>query len=698
MIPFLAASLLLQINGQSVVRPSVGQTPQERVTAAELKFFSMWADQWRASESNRAPGIFASMALVQTEPKDLRYADLDCYWDPNWGPLPAPTYDGYVGTDPIKRKIGSRKNYYHWVCPSWVQDTPGIDTLISQDERLNIDNALDPEMRATVRRQRRSLIANVRTESQHLPKDSMLIGQLVRLLLDNEDMQGALNAARGCGASESWCKALLGYVHHRMGNIEAADSAFAASKRAQPKNAQCRINDVEILLDGNGRAVYGSRTCAEKDSLADVVWWLADPMWSAPGNDRRTEQLARQITIALHAATGRDERYNWMHEGGGDAIEQMVLRYGWPAYTYTGGRMMRMRFPPPKPPVYGYIQLYQPAPKTKPLVTADMKARALGGLRSTYEYTYGRLHMIPEWSMVTNPFAIRNEDWSFNGPARGTEEGAKWWPQEHYAPLHEVMGIHDEQTAFLRRSNRTLFAYATNLGQVDLARRVGDPVEGHLMVSTGPASIVDAARRSTRSNDVLTLLGEVPEGKSLVSAEVAWDAEGHRGARARFGITAPASLASMQPGEYAISDPVLLVAPVDLAELPNLADSAIMLMRGSTTMSAQTSAIGIYWETYGFAAQDSVEIAISVQRHGNVLNRITNAAGITGDPNALVSTSWKEPQPGHSARTIPGAVPIQMRAVTLGMPGMQPGDYTLQISVKKSGRDAVTSKRDFTLK
>ena len=62
----------------------------------------------------------------------------------------------------------------------------------------------------------------------------------------------------------------------------------------------------------------------------------------------------------------------------------------------------------------------------------------------------------------------------------------------------------------------------------------------------------------------------------------------------------------MAPGETAISDPVLLVVPPDVPVLPTIADSAIALMRGSTTLSVGTNAIGVYWETYGFAALDPV--------------------------------------------------------------------------------------------
>jgi hypothetical protein len=82
-------------------------------------------------------------------------------------------------------------------------------------------------------------------------------------------------------------------------------------------------------------------------------------------------------------------------------------------------------------------------------------------------------------------------------------------------------------------------------------------------------------------------------------------------------------------------------------------------------------------------------------RHHGAAGVVT---GIAGNPNAPVSVSWKEPQPGHDTRTVAGAVPIQMRSVILNIASLTPGDYTLEVSVKKPGKDAVKSVREFALK
>ena len=78
--------------------------------------------------------------------------------------------------------------------------------------------------------------------------------------------------------------------------------------------------------------------------------------------------------------------------------------------------------------------------------------------------------------------------------------------------------------------------------------------------------------------------------------------------RTRFGVTPPAPLSALKPGETAISDPVL-IATTDVRTAPTRR-SAQML--GSTACAAQK--VGVYWETYGYAPGDSVDVAVIITR------------------------------------------------------------------------------------
>ena len=284
--------------------------------------------------------------------------------------------------------------------------------------------------------------------------------------------------------------------------------------------------------------------------------------------------------------------------------------------------------------------------------------------------------------MVNDPFSITNADWSMNAPGGAWDFTFNWWPVEHYAPLHPLVKLVDQQTAFLRRQDSTLIAYATNLARTELARRLGDSVRGVIMASTGPRSIRRLDEKVVGAQSRLTFLSALSPGNSLVSVEVPWNEKGEQGARSRFGVKPPPPLSAMQRGEIAMSEPVILVLIPGAAALPNDADAAIALMNGSTTLAAGTSSLGVYWETYGIAAGDSVEISVALQPRGG---------------GAPVSSSWREPQPGRPVRNVAGAVPIQMRSLILDVGSIPVGAYALELSVRR-GAQVVRSSRELTIR
>jgi len=696
----LVPSLLSGVNADN--------PPVALAFAAERKFFDLWGAYWAASERTRnsayydldsatfkrvAPHNCMSTIFRCTpdgptfiKPVDPRLADFECYvgFDTAQVVVPELAWGVPLG----KRMIASQVNSRRFVCPNWLP--PGDFYLTGPhlpDERSGIDAALEPKYRAALQRQRLLLIAQFQQALQSDPKNNATIGQLVRLRVDAKDYAGALSAARGCAADRWWCLALRGYVQNLRGDIRESDSLFAASVALMPETERCRYSNIGMLFAGDAQEAYVKAGCAGRDSLNATTWWLADPLWSVPGNDRRTEQFSRRVLIDLHAATGRDERFNWMPGGGGDALAEMIARYGWMSYAYASMAKdtapRPIRFPAPRPPSWGVQLLYAPQPDGPPLPDPIEQARKVGGWQSTFEYSLGRVHAIPAWSMITDPFGIKTTDWTMNGPGGEGADMMKWWPDEHYVPLHPLISLADQQLAFLRRDTTTLIAYATNLAQTDLDRKLGDTVRAVLIASPHPDVFRWIGDKRVGAHDRLTFLGALPRGPLLVSAEIPWDGE-KRGARSRFGAKPPEPLSAMAVGTLAMSDPVLLVVPANVTELPLDADSAITLMRGSTTMSAGTNAIGVYWEAYGFNQRDSVVVTISVQRK-------------SGGSNA-VTFSWKEPDRGHPTRVINGAVPVEMRSVIVNIAQLPAGSYTLEVSMTKPGAKPILSSREFVLR
>lgn len=578
------------------------------------------------------------------------------------------------GVPVSKRAIASKVNDKHWVCPNWL---PPDNYYISQarlpDEGVHIDNALEPVARNEIRNARRDLIRALSLAYAKVPTDSVLLGQYIRMLADNGQLAQAIVVLDNCRAGASWCLALRGFTSAKLRQVFDAEDAFLSMLDSLSAEDACRIASIGVLLDEEDRRNYERLSCTQQDSLNRTIWWLADPLWSVPGNDRFVEHFVRRVTIAMRSALGRDERYNWMPQAGGDALVELVERYGWASYADYNPQYA-LRVLPDLKTIYS----------RPPGDSAERRiARALGGRRTTFEYSLGRVHVIPPMSMVNDPFSIANADWSMNAPGGEWDHTFNWWPVEHYTPFHPLTKLVDQQTAFLRRQDTTLLAFATNLARTDLARRLRDSVSGVLMTSTAPRAIRRVGEKRLGAQDRLTFLSPLPSGPSVVSVEVPSLADGERGARSRFGVRPPAPLSAMVAGEAAISDPVILVVPPNVTVLPTQADSAIALMNGSTTLAAGTSSVGVYWETYGIAAGDSVEITLTLQAR-------------QGGP--AVTTSWREPQPGRAVRTLAGAVPIQMRSLILDVGAVPIGTYDLEISVRRPNGQMLRSTRELSVR
>lgn len=665
-----------------------------RALAGVQTFQAIWRNQWIAGltqqqkRMNRIQGPVPKLSAATDIRRDPRTSDMSCnFYGPNaWS-------DHAWGIPAKERRIASQGNDRHWVCPNWL---PPVDYYLSQaqlgDEAVWIDNALEPAHRPRIAGERRALIQELAANVAMVPRDSVLVGQYVRMLVDNKEYAGALNAAQHCRAGDAWCLSLKGFVLHRMGRIAEADSAFQAGIAAQEPLQRCGFARIGALLQNETRKEYEKLPCVKQDSVNQIVWWLADPLWSDKGNDRLTEQYARKVTIALRSALGRDERYNWTPLGGGDALVEMVERYGWMSFTYGGRAPGSVMFPSVQTGAYGGV------PKN---LQAKLAVRQMGGFKTTYEYSIGRVHLVPPSSMVRAPFDITNDDWSLNAPA-GTywDHTFNWWPEEHYAPVHPLIKLREQQTAFFRRQDHSLLAYSTALANTDIDRKLGDSVSAAIAISPGPGTIDVVERKRLGAQDRLAFLAPLPNTPSLVSVEVPWSAAGARGARSRFGVRPPPPLSQMRSGAVAISDPIILAVPAGATALPNLADSAVALMHGSTLLAAGAGEMGVYWETYGISAGDTVDITVGVQRKGTagVLDRVTSVVGALANANSLVSASWTEPQGGQPVRTVPGAIPIQMRAVVLDISALPIGTYTLEIGVRKRGTDTVKSSREFTIR
>ena len=187
----------------------------------------------------------------------------------------------------------------------------------------NTQDYVVPDEGNDIRRARAELLRNLERASNAVPGDDWIIGQRIRYLVEGHD-SSVISVARSCKATKWWCDALVGLALHVKGNFAAADSAFSLALQEMPSATRCQWLDLSPLLDDNLRDTYRKMSCAQREAANARIWWVADPLYITPGNERRTEHFSR----VLHAALQQDAANTYGSRWGGDLAE-LTLRFGW---------------------------------------------------------------------------------------------------------------------------------------------------------------------------------------------------------------------------------------------------------------------------------------------------------------------------------------------------------------------------------
>lgn len=172
---------------------------------------------------------------------------------------------------------------------------------------------------------RDSLLSLLDSASAILPGDGWLANQRVRYLIEAGRLDDARGIIEACPwRREGWCDALRAHLLQLEGRFARADSAFRAALARMPEERARRWLDIAPFLDGETRRVYGRASSEVRDSLERRFWWLADPLYLRPPNDRWTEHLSRRTQCDLLA-----DSWSGFGPWGPDVCE-LVLRHGWP--------------------------------------------------------------------------------------------------------------------------------------------------------------------------------------------------------------------------------------------------------------------------------------------------------------------------------------------------------------------------------
>jgi len=564
-------------------------------------------------------------------------------------------------------------------CPHWIPP----DEPVPPDEGESIDLALPSNQREGVRVYREQLIQLIERAFLRVPSNEWLVGQLVRFLIDQRAPARARAAAESCRGDHAWCDELRALVAARFGEIVRADSLFRqadAKRLAESADSshigprRCDDGEWLLLLSASDRGRVENLPCPSRAVFVEQLWWMSDPLWSVQGNERYVEHRARQIEASLRAALRRDERYVWGENGGGVAQREMVIRYGWPAYTYWPGGQFE----------------------------EEMNLVREGGWRpwatampyTAREYSRDRQALLPAFRALTNPFGSRPSDWQPTAPDGEALE--TWWPQEHMMYWSRLRMLRDGQSVQLRRDSTSLYLMAVEraVSALDTAGR--GPLRAALVSSATPEEYAVLATQSINEGETLRLRASLPTGPTVLSAEIVGRTQRESSWRRRGGIQAVPPLSAMSPPGTALSQP-LFVRLRDSSSTPVAhPDSAFAAMAGTTTFG-RDERLAVYWEAYGFAPGDTVDIALTMRREEvpTMVQRLGDAVGLSEVRRDSVVIAWREPDVRVGVQLGTRATPASARAVVVNWEQVTPGQYRLAIEMRRV--DGVSARADRVL-
>ena len=455
----------------------------------------------------------------------------------------------------------------------------------------NEDDTIEAKQPRAIKRAREALIASLDSAAKKAPRDGWITGQRVRYLVEAKNDTAALRVARECQASEWWCDALEGLALHEGGHVAAADSAFARSLHAMPAAERCKWTNMTPILDYSIRGKYKKVGCGSNEKVAERLWWLADPFWSVPGNDRRTEHFARHTMSRIQEPARNAYNISWSSD-----LREMVVRYGWARYWTR------------EPGTY-----YDPA------------NGPVSGHEATPNY-----HFVPV-SLGTDTVPAVKFDLDLEGSA------------ERYSPVvaRRVFEI-DPQVAVFRRADSALVVVAYDVNP----RRQLDSMSmsGALVIARDEHSPAYISRDTAGRKGALSVI--VDARPQILSLEVV-DTAARKGAAWKRSVL---SIKPVKNGSVSLSDP-LLFNPTD-AETGTL-EGAMAAAFGSN--SVKRGKVGIFWETYGLARSDSAQpVSLTLTRvEVGTLRRLGETIGLASKASPL-TIRWNQVSTGSeiAARSV----------------------------------------------
>jgi hypothetical protein len=290
-----------------------------------------------------------------------------------------------------------------------------------------------------------------------------------------------------------------------------------------------------------------------------------------------------------------------------------------------------------------------------------------------HHHPKSRGYLFPE-EFLSSPSDIPPESW-----ITAPRESRTW-----YAPLYapDLEGL-ETQVGRFRRNERMLVvgAYRPTV-EGDLGRRVpawgaGGVVEGvaHTALFLIPED--GGEPLYVRGEDPEGYLSmEAPPGRYVGALEVV-NVEGRRAWRARQGVVQR----PLEPGMVDVSDLMILE---EGAPLPSSLDEAMPRLRPGVRIRKGERFV-VLWEAYGLRVLEPVRVSLGFSRgRPGFLERVGEFLGVLEPPRPMDITFED---------LGPDGVQYAFRATELGLPDLDPGEYTLHVRLELSGREPLVTSR-----
>jgi hypothetical protein len=537
------------------------------------------------------------------------------------------------------------------------------------------------------------------------PMSDWIAGQRVSFAIKSGELEHAAASADACRATLWWCQALRGYALHqiRAGSGAARfDSALVSAPAgtaawetptmpsAGDRGLRCEWADLSLLISDIAlRSDYQARPCGEVGEFDRRFWWLADPLWSTPANERRDEHLARNVqarlrdqvlraTHSLPAPTGPGR----VGDPRGDSYAQTMPEKNLEGITIrsdldSGHRTLIPAGPPnswrgiswSRKSSSGEIEHHTPS-GVRAESLSNGQLRCCPG-QARQGFVNGGYSFVPDVIRFRDPIASTAADWAltWNEGHERMVTREKWYDVE-------------EQTAVLRRGGVLLTLSAARLPLVvhsfdgiDAALAMGRPSDLRVEASKGTVDALGVVRASV----------SLPEGEWLASVEVSGD--GWRG-RARHGAPAPV----LERG-FGVSSPLLIAnaesrrASTSAADDPP-DDRALLQTMLPDIQLEGGRAVGLYFEVYGAARSEMLSFTVHVEAvkvERSIFGRLGRALGL-GSGDGLAKVTWSEAATVDDQR-------LTRQAIDLAIPDLGAGDYRVVIEVRRPDGQTATGRR-----